>query len=124
MNDTVAALEELGVDHNRIKQERFRTPKTVQVRESDQPRIATAEFSRSRLTCDISPGLTVLEVAEQNGIAIPYNCRQGQCGMCVTRLTGGSVRMESEVGLSDELKAQGYVLPCVSRARGDVKLEA
>jgi ferredoxin-NADP reductase len=124
MNDTIAALEELGVDRSQIKQERFSAPKTIKVPESDQPRIGTVEFSRSRITCDISPGLTVLEVAETHGITIPYSCRQGQCGTCVTRLTGGSVRMESEVGLSDELKAQGYVLPCVSRARGDVKLEA
>jgi ferredoxin-NADP reductase len=124
MNDTIAALEELRVDRSQIKQERFGVPKTVQVCESDQPRTGTAEFSRSRITCDIPAGLTVLELAEQNGITIPYNCRQGQCGTCVTRLTGGSVRMESEVGLSDELKAQGYVLPCVSRARGDVKLDA
>jgi ferredoxin len=89
MNDTVAALEELGVDRSQIKQERFGAPKPIQVRESDQPRIGTAEFSRSQITCDILPGLTVLEVAEQNGITIPYNCRQGQCGTCVTRLTGG-----------------------------------
>ena len=124
MNDTIAALEELGVDRDQIKQERFRAPKTIQARESNVPRIGTVEFSRSRITCDIPPGLTVLEVAETHGITIPYGCRQGQCGTCVTRLTGGSVRMESEVGLSDELKAQGYVLPCVSRARGDLKLEA
>lgn len=48
------------------------------------------------LRCDIPPGLTVLEVAEKNGIVIPYGCRQGQCGTCATRLSEGAVRMESE----------------------------
>jgi ferredoxin-NADP reductase len=124
MNDTIAALEELRVDRKQIKQEKFGAPKTIRVPDSDQPPIGVAEFSRSGKTCDIPPDLTVLEVAEKNGITIPYSCRLGQCGTCVTRLTEGAVQMESEVGLSDELKAQGYVLPCVSRARGDIKLEA
>jgi ferredoxin-NADP reductase len=124
MNDTIAALEELGVKRKQIKQERFGSPKTIQIPDSDQARIGVAEFSRSGIRCDIPPNLTVLEVAEKHGIAIPYSCRQGQCGTCVTRLTEGAVRMESEVGLSDELRAQGYVLPCVSRAQGDVKFEA
>jgi ferredoxin-NADP reductase/mono/diheme cytochrome c family protein len=124
MNDTIAALEELGVDAKQIRQERFASPKSIQIPECDQLRIGVAEFSRSEIRCDISQELTLLEVAERNGVAIPYSCRQGQCGTCVTRLTEGTVRMESEVGLSDELKAQGYVLPCVSRAQGDVKLEA
>ncbi len=124
MKDTIAALEKLGVPRTQVKQERFCAPKTTPTSDSDQPRIGVAEFSRSGTKCDIPPGLTVLEVAERNGIAIPYNCRQGQCGTCVTRLTEGAVRMESEVGLSDELKAQGYVLLCVSRAQGDLKLDA
>lgn len=118
MNETVAVLEELGVERKQIKQEKFGTSKTVQVTESDQPGIGVAEFSRTGIRCDISRGLTLLEVAEKNGIEIPYSCRQGQCGTCITKLTEGAVRMESEVGLSDELKAQGYVLPCVSQARG------
>ncbi len=124
MNDTIAALEELGVDRKQIKQESFGAPKTIPVPESDQSPIGVVEFSLSGMRCDIPPTLTVLEVAEKNGIAIPYSCRQGQCGTCVTRLIEGAVRMESEVGLSDELRAQGYVLPCVSRAQGDIKLEA
>jgi hypothetical protein len=34
------------------------------------------------------------------------------------------VLMESEDGLDTGLKAQGYVLPCVTRAEGDVQLDA
>jgi ferredoxin-NADP reductase/mono/diheme cytochrome c family protein len=124
MNDTIAVLEELGVSRKQIKQERFGAPKTLRVPDSEQPCIGVAEFSRSGMRCDIPDDLTLLEVAEKNGITIPYSCRQGQCGTCVTRLTEGAVRMESEVGLSNELRAQGYILPCVSRARGDIKLDA
>jgi glycine betaine catabolism B len=124
MNDTASALEKLGVDRKQIKQERFGAPKTIAAPAADQPPVGVAEFLRSAIKCDIPPGLTVLEVAEKSGITIPYSCRLGQCGTCATRLTEGTVRMESEVGLSDELRAQGYVLPCVSRAQGDIKLDA
>jgi ferredoxin-NADP reductase/mono/diheme cytochrome c family protein len=124
MKDTVAALEQLGVNTKQIRQERFGSPKPIQISEGDQPRVGVAQFSRSGVTCDIPPGLTVLEVAEKNGVAIPYSCRQGQCGTCATKLTRGAVQMASEVGLSDDLKGQGYVLPCVSRTQGDVKLDA
>jgi ferredoxin len=124
MNDTIAALEELGIARTQVKQERFGAPKRIEIPNTTQLRVGVAEFSRSGMNCDISPGLTLLEVAEKNGIIIPYSCRQGQCGTCVTKLSAGTVRMESEMGLPDQLKAQGYVLPCVSRAQGDVKLEA
>ncbi len=124
MNNTATALEELGVDRKQIKQERFGVPKTIPAPGADQPPVGVAEFLRSAKKCEIPPGLTVLEIAEKNGIAIPYSCRLGQCGTCATRLAEGTVRMESEVGLSDELRAQGYVLPCVSRAQGDIKLYA
>jgi ferredoxin len=59
-----------------------------------------------------------------NGIHIPYGCRQGQCGTCATRLLGGEVRMDREDGLDPALKAQGYVLTCVGRAQGNVRLDA
>ena len=124
MNNTVTTLEELGVDRKQIKQERFGAPKIIPAPAADQPPVGVAEFLRSAMKCDIPPGLSVLEVAEKNGIAIPYSCRLGQCGTCATKLTDGTVRMASEVGLSDELRAQGYVLPCVSRAQGDIKLDA
>jgi hypothetical protein len=32
--------------------------------------------------------------------------------------------MEREEGLREDLRAQGYILPCVSRAVGDLTLEA
>jgi ferredoxin-NADP reductase/mono/diheme cytochrome c family protein len=124
MNDMSASLVQLGVEQTRIKQEKFGSPKANPVLVVDGPPTGFLEFTRSGTRCEIPSGLTLLEVAEKNGIAIPYSCRQGQCGTCVTRLVGGAVRMDAEIGLTDELRKEGYVLPCVSRARGDIKLEA
>jgi ferredoxin-NADP reductase len=84
----------------------------------------TVEFTRSGKTCSIPPGKTLLEAAAENGVAIPSACRQGQCGTCQTRLLSGKVAMEAENGLSPEAKARGFVLTCVGRACGPVKLDA
>jgi glycine betaine catabolism B len=82
------------------------------------------EFTKSGKTCAFPAGRTLLEIAEMNGIHIPYSCRQGQCGTCATRLLSGEVKMDREDGLDPALKAQGYVLTCVGRARGSVSLDA
>jgi ferredoxin-NADP reductase len=124
MKDMTASLSQLGVDLQRIKQEKFSSSAANPIVGADGLRTGLLEFTRSGRTCAIPPDTTLLEVAESNGVIIPYSCRQGQCGTCVTKLVEGVVHMDAEIGLTDELRKQGYVLPCVSRARGDIKLEA
>jgi ferredoxin len=51
-------------------------------------------------------------------------CRQGLCGARATRVVSGTVQMDVEVGLTAEQKNAGYVLPCVSRAKGTVVVAA
>jgi ferredoxin-NADP reductase/mono/diheme cytochrome c family protein len=84
----------------------------------------SVEFARSRKQCIVPPDKTLLEVAEVNGVTIPFSCRQGQCGTCTTRLLEGEVTMEVEDGLDPELKQEGYILTCVGYAKGKVKLDA
>jgi glycine betaine catabolism B len=62
-------------------------------------------------------------LAESSGVSIPYSCRQGQCGTCVTRLLSGSVTMSAEDGLSVGQKQAGFILPCVSKVNGSVRLD-
>ena len=83
-----------------------------------------AEFEQSNTIVPFFEGQSLLEVAEKYGINIPSSCRQGQCGTCATRLLSGEVQMDHEDGLDPALKAKGYVLTCVGRAKGDVRLDA
>jgi ferredoxin-NADP reductase len=123
MDHTRQLLESLSVDGSMILQESFGcAPNAPQAGAVAGP--AQVEFIRTRITCNLSSDETVLEAAEMNAVSIPYGCRQGSCGTCATRLLSGNVRMEREEGLSEDLKAQGYILPCVSRAFGDIKLDA
>jgi ferredoxin-NADP reductase len=126
MENAREILTSLGVDQSRIKQESFgeqRAPETSP-EQLDAHNVGIVEFLTSRRSCKLNPRLTLLEVAENNGVHIPYGCRQGHCGTCATRVLCGSVRMDTEEGLTPEQIAAGYVLPCVTKAEGKVVLAA
>ncbi|HET9321381.1 MAG TPA: iron-sulfur cluster-binding domain-containing protein, partial [Bryobacteraceae bacterium] len=117
-------LTGLGVKAERITQESFGNTVPNLRQDSVAPTGAVVEFVRSGKTCVVRGGQTVLEAAEEHGVPIPSSCRQGQCGTCKTKLLEGDVRMGAEEGLDPESRAQGFVLTCVGRAHGVVKLDA
>jgi ferredoxin-NADP reductase/cytochrome c2 len=126
MDASRAILIGLGVRPERIMQESFgaAAPKIAPPVSAAAQMGVEVEFARSGKTCGIRGGQTLLEAAEEHGVAIPSSCRQGQCGTCKTKLLAGSVRMNAEVGLDPDSKAQGYVLTCVGYANDAVKLDA
>ena len=125
MDNARQILSTLGVNQDRILQESFGESRPFPESGPLEARtVETVVFLRSEKVCQISPGSTLLDVAERNGVQIPFGCRQGQCGTCATRLLSGTVQMDVEDGLTVEQKNAGYVLPCVSRATGTVVLSA
>ena len=89
-----------------------------------KPSGETVVFIHSGKVCQATAGSTLLDLAEKNGVQIPYGCRQGLCGACATRVVSGTVQMDVEAGLTAEQKEAGYVLPCVSRVEGTVVVAA
>ncbi len=67
---------------------------------------------------------SLLDLAEENGIAIESACREGFCGTCKTRLISGEVDMEMTDGLEDEDLKQNMILPCVAKPKSNVVMEA
>jgi len=125
MDSAHQILSTLGISEDRILQESFGGGER-----SKEPRpgaalgVETVVFIRSGKVCQATAGSTLLELAEKNGVQIPYGCRQGLCGACATRVVSGIVQMDLEAGLTAEQKDAGYVLPCVSRVEGTVVVEA
>jgi len=120
-------LTGLDVKPERIKQESFGSslvPKRMKSDPAEPEPGAVIVFARSGKSCTVRRGQSLLEAAEEHGVAIPFSCRQGQCGTCKTKLFEGSVRMDAEHGLDQDSKAQGFVLTCVGYAQGAVKLDA
>jgi ferredoxin-NADP reductase len=121
-------LQSLDVRSECVTRESFASPRTVGGTLLGAATAAlvegTVEFVRSGKVCGVPPGKTLLEIAEMHGVGIPSGCRQGRCGTCVTKLVEGDVRMDIEDGLGSGDKAEGCILMCVARPRGNVKVDA
>lgn len=117
-------LKEMAVEPSRILQESFGGFVVGVGHFTPDSGLLKVKFSRSTLAYNMSPDETLLESFERNGVLIPSGCREGSCGTCATKLVSGKVQMEREEALNDELRSQGYILPCVSRPLSDVTLDA
>jgi ferredoxin-NADP reductase len=125
MDNARQILSALGVQQERILLESFgENKRTTESRSREARPAETVVFLHSGKVCHVSAECTLLDLAEKNGVQIPYGCRQGLCGTCATRVLSGRVQMDAEDGLTAEQKNAGYVLPCVSRAEGTVVLVA
>jgi len=122
---------ELGVPDAEIHQEAFIStppiepgPDGVVPEEPLEPgALANITFRRAARTAEQTE-LTVLEAAEDCGIAIPFECRSGVCGQCKTRLVSGKVAMEVQDALTAADRSKGLILACQARAAGDVVVDA
>ena len=80
-------------------------------------------LQQSGLTVAVGGSQSLLEAAEAAGVDIPSSCRAGVCLTCRTRLLQGEVDCSSD-SLDDDDRTAGYILPCVSYAKGNCVLEA
>jgi glycine betaine catabolism B len=119
-----ALLKNMGVEPSQILEESFGGAVAAQTGSTLSPGLSRVEFARSAKAHNLSPGETLLQSSERNGVLIPSGCREGICGTCATKLLRGKVQMEREAALTDEQRSQGYILPCVSHPIGDVILDA
>ncbi len=74
-------------------------------------------------TCEESQ--TVLDAALDQGIALPYGCRNGLCGSCKATLVSGEVDYPDGEpgGLSEEDRRNRQALLCRAHAKTDLELE-
>jgi ferredoxin len=66
----------------------------------------------------------ILNAALSGGVALPFGCRMGSCGMCTGRLVEGSVDRAEQVILSPGHVEKGFVVLCRTRPRSDVVIIA
>ncbi len=65
----------------------------------------------------------ILHCAENQGLELPFSCRNGACTACAVRVRSGNLYQPEAMGLSPQLQSQGYALLCVSYACSDLEVE-
>jgi ferredoxin len=65
----------------------------------------------------------ILHCVENQGVELPFSCRNGACTACAVRVISGHLIQDEAMGLSPDLRRQGYALLCVSYARSDLVVE-
>lgn len=68
-------------------------------------------------------GAPVLDDALRRGATLNFGCRMGSCGMCCARLVEGTVDQSTQIFLSEEQVARGYVLLCQAKPRSDLVVQ-
>lgn len=66
---------------------------------------------------------TVLDAAEEHGVAIVNECQSGICGTCVATCTAGRYQMGRTEGLSDVERAARKILTCQTFVTSDCRIE-
>ena len=138
MQATRALFVELGVPDTRVLEEAFVSPPTTAAGEadggdpllmmdapgaaSDEP--ANVTFRKTGTSAQVPGGQTLLEIAEDCGIEMPFECRSGICGQCKCKLVSGRVTMEVQDALTPFDRAKGLVLACQARPATDVVIDA
>ncbi len=97
-----------------VRFEVFTAPEPDPNLESDS---FSVRLERSGAEFIVPPDKSILEVLEENGIEIPFSCREGLCGTCVTPVCSGEPDHRDYV-LTDEQRASGKLMTiCCSRSR-------
>ncbi len=70
-------------------------------------------------------GETVLEAGLRAGLALPYDCRAGGCGLCVCTVLAGRVDHGSfqEAALTPSMRSAGQALMCCAVPLDDIEAE-
>jgi ferredoxin len=77
-------------------------------------------LARSGVEIAVGADESMLQALEDAGIPAPSLCRGGACGECLTRVLEGTPEHRDHYLTAEEKASGDYVMPCVSRASGDL----
>lgn len=120
--DTVAAcLRASGVREADVFREKFAAaPRTAGPEaRGEKARTVTVVLDGKERRVRVAPGQTILEAALKADLDVPFSCQSGLCTACCGRRLSGELEMEDTGGLTDEERAKGRVLLCVSKPKSD-----
>jgi ferredoxin-NADP reductase len=130
MDAIKAILTELGVPPDRVKTEVFGATKPTPAAAGTTAKPTApatgplVTFSKNNKSAKIHVDQTVLELSEELAIGIENSCRVGTCGVCKVKMTSGEVEMAVQDALEPDDKANGIILACQAKPKGEVAVDA
>ncbi|WP_234496313.1 hybrid-cluster NAD(P)-dependent oxidoreductase [Vibrio maritimus] len=119
MEAVKSALEEAQFDMSQFHQESF-TPTQVNTDVGESVvKVAVPDFG---MELEADEGSLLIDALEKGGVPVIAACRSGICGSCKCKVKVGQVESTSFETLSDEDRANGYVLACSSTIKSDVEV--
>ena len=79
--------------------------------------------NRGNATFEVTGRKPLLDELRDQGVDLPYGCKYGGCITCAAKLIDGEVDQRAQVALNNRQIANGYVILCVARAKGDCTFE-
>ncbi len=111
----IRTLSGMKIGMKKMHTESFSAPET-QVYPESVAAAVTILYDGEKKVIEVAQGKRILECAQEQGMEmIPYSCRNGLCATCRAKCLEGRVHMQTDEGLSQEEKAEGYILTCVAQ---------
>lgn len=123
MESLVPQLAEWGVPDSHIHFEAFGPASVKRVgKHAAATEPCEIRFARSSQAATWNGAYaSLLEFAEASGVRLPFGCRAGSCGECLTGLESGNVQLLKESGVT---VPPGQCLTCISVPAGPLVMDA
>ncbi len=119
-------FEALHLDHHRTFKESFVADTTSHneiITDKKGPKDGMSHvqinYDGEEYEFDVPFGRSILETALAQSIELPYSCQSGLCTACMGKCHEGEVDLSDAEALSEEERAEGYVLTCVGKPLTD-----
>ena len=102
-----------GISENQILFELFKeTSNKKEINEASNSGFLNIKYDDVFYKLPLSAEKTILDIALQAKINVPYSCQGGVCCSCIGKITEGEAKMKSNQVLTDEEIREGLILTC------------